>query len=171
MIHLPQWNKALSTATIKASSGMRPFSAMALLITLSPTIMARPATRSVPPGNEEDQANAGILLQFVQSIHAPVAPAIRNGNGRIVKAFDESGVVCLGRQIDHAERIGRTNHDERRRRDKFPTAPIEPRQHRAGEPPVGRPDDLPQILLGRDHLIKPRIARQCLCVHVPALGR
>ena len=77
----------------------------------------------------------------------------------------------LGDRSTRPSRIGRTDHDEGRRRDKLPTMPVEPRQDLAGEPSVGRPDDLLQILRGRDDLIEPRIARQRSCVHVPALCR
>ena len=57
-------------------------------------------------GNEEDQADAGILQHVVESIHPPVAAAIRNRKRRIVKTSDESGAVSLWREINHAKRIG-----------------------------------------------------------------
>src|SRR5512140_3228347 len=129
------------------------------------------AQRLSPARHEEDQADTRILQHIVKRIHPPVAAAIRNRERGIVEASDESGAISLGRQIDHAKRIGRTDHDEGRRRYKLPTMPVEPRQDLAGEPSVGGPDDLPQILRGGDDLIEPRIARQGSCVHVPALYR
>ena len=57
-------------------------------------------------GNEEDQADARILQHVVESIHPPVAAAIRNCKRCIVKKSDESSAVSLWREINHAKRIG-----------------------------------------------------------------
>jgi len=46
-----------------------------------------------------------------------------------------------------------------RRGDKVPTSAIESIENLAGEPPVGRPDNFPQVRLGCDDPIEPLIGR------------
>src|SRR6202048_355747 len=120
-------------------------------------------------GNKEDQTDAGVPQHIVESIHPPVAAAIRNRKRRVVQTSYESGVVALWREIDHAERIGRADHDEWGCCDKIPTTAIEPVENLAGEPSVGRPDNLPQFRFGCDHLVKPLIGGHRFYVHIHAL--
>ncbi|HWX05650.1 MAG TPA: hypothetical protein VN065_07450, partial [Bradyrhizobium sp.] len=99
------------------------------------------AQRFALTGNEDDQADAGILQHIVERIHAPVAAAIRNGKRGVIEASDEPGAIALRREIHQAERIGRTHDDEGGRRDKVLTTAIEPAQNPAGEPFVGGADN------------------------------
>jgi hypothetical protein len=79
----------------------------------------------------------------VEGVDATVAAAIRDRNGRVIERSYESRAISLGREIDHAKRIGRANHDEGRCSDKVPATAIEPVQNLAGEPPVRRSDNFP----------------------------
>ena len=56
------------------------------------------------------QADAGVFQHVAEGIHPAVASAIRNGKRRVVEAMDEAGTISLRRQIDHPERIARTDH-------------------------------------------------------------
>ena|ERR1700730_2160792 len=64
------------------------------------------ATRFPLTRNKEDQPNAWILPQVLESIDAAVSAPVRNCKGRIVKTPHESRAIPLGRQINHARRIG-----------------------------------------------------------------
>ena len=64
------------------------------------------AQRFASTGNEEDQANAGVLQHVVEGIDTPVAAAIRNGERLVIETSYESYTISLRRQIDHAKRIG-----------------------------------------------------------------
>jgi hypothetical protein len=76
-------------------------------------------------GNEEDQADAGILQHVVESIYPTVAAPIRYGKRGVVETSDKSRAISLWREIDHAERIGRSDHDKGRRGNEAPTTAIE----------------------------------------------
>lgn len=56
--------------------------------------------------NKEDQPDARILQEGLESIDAAVSAPVRNGKGRIVKTSDESRAIALRRHINRAERIG-----------------------------------------------------------------
>jgi hypothetical protein len=56
--------------------------------------------------NKEDQPNAWILQQVLESIDAAVSAPVQNCKGHIVKTPHESRAIPLGRQINHARRIG-----------------------------------------------------------------
>jgi hypothetical protein len=91
----------------------------------------------------------------VEGIDTAVTATIRYGKGRVVNTPYESRAISLWRQINEAERIDRTHNDERRRGDKVLTSTIELAENLAREPPVGRPDNFPQIRFGCDYIAEP----------------
>src|ERR1700685_2522724 len=92
-------------------------------------------------GHEEDQADARILQHVVERVDPTIAAAIRNRERCLVETPHEPRAVSFWRQVDHPERIGRSDHDKGRSRDEFAAAAIKLVQDLAGEPSVGRPDD------------------------------
>ncbi len=64
------------------------------------------AKRFAMTGNEEDEADAGLLQHVVEGVDPAVAGAIRDGKSRVVKRSYKSGAISLWREIDHAELIG-----------------------------------------------------------------
>ena len=57
------------------------------------------AKRFALTGNEEYQADAGILQHVVESVDAAIAATIRNGKRRVIKKSYESRTISLGREI------------------------------------------------------------------------
>src|ERR1700676_525280 len=86
--------------------------------------------------NEENQADAGIVQNVVEGVDAAIAETIRNGKRGVIERPDETCMISLRREIDHAERIGRADHDEWRCRENAPTMAISSIENLAGEPSV-----------------------------------
>src|SRR5258708_17981570 len=63
------------------------------------------AKRLTLTGNEEYQADAGILQHIVESVDAAIAASIRNGKRRVIKKSYASRTISHGREINHAEQI------------------------------------------------------------------
>ncbi len=64
------------------------------------------AKRFAMTGNEEDEADAGLLQHVLEGVDPAIAGTIWNGKGRVVKRSHKSGTISLRREIDHAKRIG-----------------------------------------------------------------
>ncbi len=64
------------------------------------------AKRFTLTGNEEYQADAGILQHVVESVDAPIAATIWNGKRRVIKKSYESRTISLWREVNHAQWIG-----------------------------------------------------------------
>jgi hypothetical protein len=62
------------------------------------------AQRLVHAGNDEQQADSGIVDQVLERIEPVVAGPIRDGDGGVVEDRDEAGHVALGRHVAIAGR-------------------------------------------------------------------
>src|SRR5438132_5965469 len=64
------------------------------------------AKRFAMTGNEEDEADAGLLQHGLEGVDPAIAGTIWNGKGRVVKRSHKSGAISLRRVVDHAKRVG-----------------------------------------------------------------
>jgi hypothetical protein len=95
----------------------------------------------------------------VEGIDTTVTAPIRYSKGRVINRPYESRAISLWRQINEAERIDRAHNNEWRSGDKAVTSTIELVENLAGEPPVGRPDNISQIRFCCDHITEPLMKR------------